>query len=119
MVVKEFKVSELYEHLIRDFCQKVSILLYLNHSCTTETILHLLQTLYREFMPTGNLQDVLDHFRQPRESKLPLYGSKLSIHLLIKIALDISRALVYLEDQNPPILHNDLKPDNIMIQSPQ
>lgn len=35
--------------------------------------------------------------------------------ILVKIGLDLSRALCYLHSQKPAIIHNDLKPDNVMV----
>jgi serine/threonine protein kinase len=35
--------------------------------------------------------------------------------LAIRICLDVSRALSYLHKLDRPIVHNDIKPDNIMV----
>ena len=34
------------------------------------------------------------------------------------IMRDVMRAVIYLHDRSPPIVHSDLKPTNIMVQQP-
>ena len=54
----------------------------------------------------GTLENELNKYKENQD---------LPWELLIKISLDVIRALQYLHSQKPPILHNDLKPDNIMV----
>lgn len=58
-----------------------------------------------EYCSRGSLRDVLDA------------DEALSERRLLKIALGAARGLAYLHGQNPPVLHLDLKPSNILISS--
>lgn len=58
-----------------------------------------------EFLPTGNLQHYL------RKNAQLLSWSKDKIHM----AIGISRALEYLHDRSPPLIHRDIKSSNILL----
>jgi len=59
--------------------------------------------LIMEFMPGGDLQELLDR----TEGRIPLKRC-------YQIAIDIGKALCFLHACKPPILHRDLKPPNIL-----
>ena len=110
VAVKQFNAEAIDEFVIRDFCQELCVLSKLEHP----NIVSVKQfytapklSIIMEYIDKGNLQSGLD--------KLKKEGTLISWHLLIKISLDISRALVYLHSQKPPVMHNDLKPDNVMV----
>jgi len=45
----------------------------------------------------------------------PRQGEPMTLHRIVSILLDVSRALVYLHSREPPVLHLDLKPKNVLI----
>ncbi len=62
------------------------------------------QFLLMELIEGGSLQDLLD-----RQGRLP--WTEAVIH-----ALTICEALEYVHGQDPPIIHNDIKPSNVLLQ---
>ncbi|KAK8657159.1 hypothetical protein V6N13_035414 [Hibiscus sabdariffa] len=62
--------------------------------------------LVYELMPNGNLQDALLHRKCP---ELMNWKQRFSI------AVDIAKGLDYLHGLNPPIIHGDIKPSNILL----
>lgn len=56
-----------------------------------------------EFIPGISLQRLLDK------------GEKFSQKRVIKWSVQLAEAVSYLHSQNPPIIHSDIKPDNIML----
>eukprot|EP00210_Caulerpa_lentillifera_P002045 g1960.t1 len=65
-----------------------------------------------EFCDLGSLKDLLKDF--DLQTKLRGSGNSQS-SLLLKIALDISKGMLYLHQKN--VLHGDLKPQNILLKS--
>eukprot|EP00268_Persea_americana_P066113 TRINITY_DN8935_c1_g1_i2.p1 TRINITY_DN8935_c1_g1~~TRINITY_DN8935_c1_g1_i2.p1 ORF type:complete len:1141 (+),score=211.16 TRINITY_DN8935_c1_g1_i2:187-3609(+) len=63
--------------------------------------------LIYNYLPGGNLEN----FIQERSSRGVCWK------MLHKIALDIARALAYLHDQCPRVLHRDVKPSNILLDN--
>ena len=53
----------------------------------------------------GNLRSFLETKKE----------EKISVRNGARIAIELSRALSYLHSLNPPIYHNDIKLDNIMV----
>ncbi|XP_047308747.1 probable LRR receptor-like serine/threonine-protein kinase At1g06840 [Impatiens glandulifera] len=66
------------------------------------------QMLVYEFMPNGSLHDLLSaKYRQPLSFKSRLY-----------IALGAAKGILYLHTEAyPPIIHRDIKPNNILLDS--
>ncbi|MBA0744556.1 hypothetical protein Gogos_007171 [Gossypium gossypioides] len=62
--------------------------------------------LVYELMPNGNLQDALLHRKCPELMK---WKQRFSI------AVDIAKGLDYLHGLDPPIIHGDIKPSNILL----
>ena len=47
--------------------------------------------------------------------EVPRQGAPMSLDRVVSILLDVSRALAYLHSRDPPVLHLDLKPRNVLI----
>ncbi|GMI99559.1 hypothetical protein like AT4G25390 [Hibiscus trionum] len=62
--------------------------------------------LVYELMPNGNLQDALLHRKCP---ELMTWKQRFST------AVDIAKGLEYLHGLDPPIIHGDIKPSNILL----
>jgi len=59
-----------------------------------------------EYMPAGNLYSYIYNHDLPLQP--PLY---------LRIAMDIAKALRFLHELSPPMIHNDLKPPNVLLAS--
>jgi len=46
---------------------------------------------------------------------VPRQGDPMALDRVVSILLDVSRALAYLHSRDPPVLHLDLKPKNVLI----
>lgn len=106
---KVFRSDAIDETLIRDFCQEVSVLCKLSHPNIVRIVGFVLEptiSLALELCEGGTLLNTL--IKHENEKSMDWI-------ILVKIALDISRALCYLHSQTPAIIHNDLKPDNVMV----
>lgn len=62
--------------------------------------------LVYELMPNGNLQDALLHRKCP---ELMNWKQRFSV------AVDIAKGLEYLHGLDPPVIHGDIKPSNILL----
>ncbi|XP_031262260.1 receptor-like serine/threonine-protein kinase At4g25390 [Pistacia vera] len=62
--------------------------------------------LVYELMNNGNLQDALLHKKCP---ELMEWKKRFSV------AVDIAKAIAYLHSLNPPVIHGDIKPSNILL----
>lgn len=62
--------------------------------------------LVYELMHGGNLQDALLHRKSP---ELMEWGKRFSV------AVDIAKGIDYLHAFNPPIIHGDIKPSNVLL----
>ncbi|XP_015055886.1 probable LRR receptor-like serine/threonine-protein kinase At1g06840 [Solanum pennellii] len=66
------------------------------------------QMLVYEYMPNGSLHDLLS----------ARYGERLSLGTRLYIALGAARGILYLHTEaNPPIIHRDIKANNILLDS--
>lgn len=104
VVLKKIKGSA---SSIQDFRTEVDILKNLRHSYLPQVIdfIESPEGIYTvmDFIPGKSLQKMLDEKHKFTEKEV------------IKYAGQICEALGYLHRQNPPIVHGDIKPDNIMI----
>lgn len=62
--------------------------------------------LVYELMPNGNLQDALLHRKCP---ELMQWKQRFSI------AVEIAKGIAYLHSLDPPVIHGDIKPSNILL----
>ncbi|CAI0404040.1 unnamed protein product [Linum tenue] len=62
--------------------------------------------LIYELMPNGNLQDALLHRKCP---ELFEWKKRFSV------AVDVARGLEYLHSLDPPVIHGDVKPSNVLL----
>lgn len=92
---------------IQDFRTEVDILKNLRHSYLPQVIdfIESAKGIYTvmDFIPGKSLQKMLDEKHKFTEKEVMKYAGQ------------ICEALGYLHKQNPPIIHGDIKPDNIMI----
>lgn len=92
---------------IQDFRTEVDILKNLRHSYLPQVIdfIESAEGIYTvmDFIPGKSLQKMLDEKHKFTEKEVMKYAGQ------------ICEALGYLHKQNPPIIHGDIKPDNIMI----
>lgn len=92
---------------IQDFRTEVDILKNLRHSYLPQVIDFIDSSegifTVMDFIPGKSLQNMLDENHQFTEKEV------------LKYARQLCEALSYLHSQNPPIIHGDIKPDNIMI----
>lgn len=104
VVLKKIKGSA---SSIQDFRTEVDILKNLRHSYLPQVIdfIESPEGIYTvmDFIPGKSLQKMLDEKYKFTEKEV------------IKYARQICEALAYLHKQTPPIIHGDIKPDNIMI----
>lgn len=92
---------------IQDFRTEVDILKNLRHSYLPQ-VLDFIESsegifTVMDFIPGKSLQQMLDA------------GHKFTEKETLKYAKQLCEALSYLHAQNPPIVHGDIKPDNVMI----
>lgn len=105
VVIKQFCFAQINSTWsgYRAYEQEIKVLQKLNHpsipkyldSIETESGFCLIQ----EYIPASKLSEC----------------GQLTLSEVKKIALNILEVLIYLQQQNPPILHRDLKPDNILL----
>ncbi|XP_050223978.1 receptor-like serine/threonine-protein kinase At4g25390 [Mercurialis annua] len=67
---------------------------------------HRSMLLIYELIPNGNLQDALLQRKCP---ELLLWSKRFSI------AVEIAKGIAYLHNFNPPVIHGDVKPSNILL----
>ncbi|RUS77283.1 hypothetical protein EGW08_014947 [Elysia chlorotica] len=91
------------------FKAEVSLLRELKHPCVVELLgfcsADSLPVVVLEFMACGNLHSLLHTESRPGLSQVEFY----------QICQDVSSALLYLHDHQPPVLHLDLKPRNVLL----
>eukprot|EP00727_Mastigamoeba_balamuthi_P002289 m51a1_g12057 putative serine threonine kinase (786) ;mRNA; r:49-4139 len=76
-----------------------NILLFMCHAKNDENFI-----IVTEYMPTGSLMELLAN-----------EGMTLPLRLKLSIMTDIARGMAYLHQNDPPILHRDLKSSNILL----
>lgn len=86
---------------------EVDILKNLRHSCLPQVL---------DFIecPEG-VFTVMDYIPGKSLEQLLREGRRFTEEEVLKIAGQLSEALAYLHSQTPPIVHGDIKPDNIML----
>jgi Ran GTPase-activating protein (RanGAP) involved in mRNA processing and transport/GTPase SAR1 family protein len=91
----------------REFCNEAHILSTLIHPCVVRLFAVVAQPakMVVEFCKGGNLQQFVNE-RQV---------SAVSDSLRLAIAYDVARALAYLHEQRPPVLHRDLRSPNVLL----
>jgi len=109
VAVKKFHVSELSAEEADSFRNEILITSNLSHPnviecmgvCTKFPIL----ALVLEYMPLRDLSDYINDHRKPAYP----------IDLLVRICLDVAEGMHYLHQRM--VMHRDLKPDNILMNS--
>lgn len=117
--VKVLKKDYAIKGLIDDFKREALMLLSLNHENIAKVVEVHIDPPYSndkynlnppyivmEYMDGGSLRALLRR-----------RGKPLTVQEALKIALDICKALEYAHTRSPPILHLDVKPENIMFKS--
>eukprot|EP00005_Dracoamoeba_jomungandri_P011924 CAMPEP_0174273094 /NCGR_PEP_ID=MMETSP0439-20130205/53382_1 /TAXON_ID=0 /ORGANISM="Stereomyxa ramosa, Strain Chinc5" /LENGTH=588 /DNA_ID=CAMNT_0015364029 /DNA_START=204 /DNA_END=1967 /DNA_ORIENTATION=+ len=105
------------EKVLEDFLSEVKILSKLRHP----NILLLLgvcidnnnQALITEFMPGGTLYDLIHNPKKRHRKQKIVYG----LPLITTILLQIAQGICYLHHLHPPLIHRDLKPQNILLDN--
>lgn len=108
---------------LKDFVMEVLVCARLDHCCIVRTLgvgafgfssgrlnprkLYVVQ----EMMPGGTLNAVM--LRQSLKPKSEVYTREQAL----RWAIDIARGLRYLHRSNPQVIHRDLKPDNVLLDS--
>ncbi|KAJ9557848.1 hypothetical protein OSB04_012462 [Centaurea solstitialis] len=76
------------------------------------------KALIYEFMPNGNLDMWLHRSQEQETETVEAPAQRLSLHQRVMIMLDVAHAIHYLQqDCEIPIIHCDLKPNNILLDS--
>eukprot|EP00727_Mastigamoeba_balamuthi_P005748 m51a1_g1793 putative serine threonine protein (2661) ;mRNA; f:394684-406126 len=78
-----------------------NILLFMCHAKSADSFI-----IVTEYMPTGSLMELLAN-----------EGAAVPLRLKLSIMSDIARGMAYLHQNDPPILHRDLKSSNILLDS--
>eukprot|EP00727_Mastigamoeba_balamuthi_P013704 m51a1_g8957 putative serine threonine kinase (2606) ;mRNA; f:1042935-1051690 len=78
-----------------------NILLFMCHARSADSFI-----IVTEYMPTGSLMDLLGD-----------EGAVVPLRLRLAIMSDIARGMAYLHQNDPPILHRDLKSSNILLDA--
>ena len=91
---------------IMDFCKEVAVLKALDHPAIVKLLYFFPNpmAIVTELITGGDL-----------EGAIKTHYAQITWNVLIKILLDISRALAYMHALNPPIYHNDIKVANILV----
>ncbi|CAD6239747.1 unnamed protein product [Miscanthus lutarioriparius] len=116
--VKVFRLEQ--TRSIKSFVAECEALRRVRHRCLIKIITccssinhqgQEFKALVFEFMPNGSLNDWLHS-----KSAMPTLRNSLSLEQRLNIAVDIIDALDYLHNHcQPPIVHCDLKPSNILL----
>jgi len=97
---------------IKQFQRETKILAGLNHSNMPRVRAYFIegnaQYMVMDFIPGRSLAEALKAAQERLKSPIPESN-------LLKWANQICTALSYLHEQNPPIVHRDVKPENIIV----
>lgn len=106
---KEVVIKKVHSDIkdIIDCSAEANILKKLRHSY--------LPQVFDIFTIGGNVYTVMDFIPGKSFQTLLNENKRFPQKKVIKWATQICEALVYLHKQNPPIIHSDIKPDNIML----
>ncbi|TVU46794.1 hypothetical protein EJB05_06357, partial [Eragrostis curvula] len=123
-IIKQGSFGQVYEGVLEDmttvavvrfidsvkenFTEELTVHSRINHrnvvrligSCVEENAL----ALITEYMPNGNLSDILHHDNTP-----------ISLDERLRIAEKCAKALAYMHDMYTPVIHGDIKPSNILL----
>jgi len=105
------------QQVLRDFIKECSINSSLRHP---NIVMFLGVAVDRESnnSPRFLMMELMDrslHDEIFPGGEVPRQGAPMSLDRLVSILLDVSRALAYLHSRDPPVLHLDLKPRNVLI----
>lgn len=106
VVVKELRLQNISEYALTTLKQEKAMMMglwHLQHVVRLEGVCLSPYALVMEYMPGGSLFDLLHS-----QKTLPL-------SMRLKIMLDIGEGVALLHSQTPPILHRDLKSENILL----
>eukprot|EP00727_Mastigamoeba_balamuthi_P005677 m51a1_g1729 putative serine threonine kinase (1689) ;mRNA; f:135134-146420 len=109
VAAKVFSVESVTAEEIEQFEKEVdvmralrhpNILLFMCHAKSADSFI-----IVTEYMPTGSLMELLAN-----------EGVAVPLRLKLSIMSDIARGMAYLHQNDPPILHRDLKSSNILVR---
>ncbi|KAI3422756.1 Protein kinase domain-containing protein, partial [Psidium guajava] len=108
VAIKVYVGNECREDILQDYKKEIEIMRRLRHP----NVLLLMGAVYSkerpaivtEFMPRGSLFKTLHKNNQVLDTR----------HRL-RMALDVARGMNYLHHRNPPIVHQDLKSSNLLV----
>ena len=93
------------------FQREIEVMYKLNHSNIVKLYGHFEDNIYcyflMEYIPKGNLYGLM-----PKDKK-----KRIKTELCISIIKDVISAVFFLHNMKPPIIHRDIKPDNVLLSS--
>lgn len=99
---------------IKDCRTEVDILKNLRHSYLPQVI-DFIEIYSEDGRTIEGIYTVMDYIPGKSLQNMMDEGHVFTEHEVLKYAKQLCEALSYLHSQNPPIIHGDIKPDNIMI----
>ncbi len=111
LVLKEFVVPELNQQLKSKACEmferEAALLMKLSHPR--------LARIHDHFVEDGRTYLLLDYIPGTDLRQIVLQKGALSEDVVVEWAKQLCEVLVYLHKQDPPVVHRDLTPDNILL----
>lgn len=98
--------DSIHTKMLEQFSREASLLCNISHESIVKVVDH--------FVENGRSYVVLDCVQGGNLRQYVLHHGKLSEKLVIDIAKQIADVLCYLSSLEPPIIHRDLTPDNIV-----